>query len=86
MSVSTAFPQWHATSKVRRKPDTPRRADLNDLAEWIERVHALPEIRWSKVETIRHALTDGDYALDEHLQHVADHLPDELTTLVIETL
>lgn len=86
MSTTTAFPEWQATAKFRRKPDTPRRADLNDLPEWIERVHALPEIRWAKVESVRRALTEGTYDVDHHLEQLANHLPDELTTLAIEAM
>ena len=72
-----------AISATRRRPAVAVRADrsLADLPRWIERVKALPDIRWAKVAAIREALATGQYDVDTRCQDMLDHPPDELAIL-----
>jgi len=81
--LDSLFKKRVAISQTRRRPADTRRADrtLADMPRWIEKVKALPDIRWNKVAEIREALASGQYDIDTRCQDMLDHPSDELATL-----
>ena len=57
------------------EPTTP------DLQPWVEKVKALPDLRWEKVQAMRDALANGGYDVEARLNDLIDRLPEELQTM-----
>lgn len=70
------------TAGIRVPPTAPCPARaLPDLRHWTDKVKALPDLRWEKVEAVRNALAAGRYDLDTRLNELIDRLPDEWQAL-----
>ena len=83
MPVDPLLRKRAAISATRRRPTavTPTDRTLADLPRWVEKVEALPDIRWDKVAAIREALVAGQYDVDTRCQDMLDHPPDGLAIL-----
>jgi len=83
MPLDPLIHQRAVISATRRRPAVTARSNrsLADMPRWIERVKALPDIRWAKVAAIREALATGQYDVDTRCQDMLDHPPDELAIL-----
>ena len=84
MSTSLVSQQRALTSATRRRPvaDQPEQK-LPDLQRWVEKVKALPDLRWEKIQALREALAGDEYDVDGRLNDLLDSLPEELSALAL---
>lgn len=69
-------------SKKRVPPPPPRPETTTlDAQAWVEKVKALPDLRWEKVRAVRDALAEGGYDVEARLDDLIDRLPEALQTL-----
>ena len=83
MSYVPATTKRTTTTTTRRRPGTRQQMgrQLADLPRWLEKVKALPDIRWEKVAAIRAALESGQYDADARIEDLLERFPAELAAL-----
>lgn len=65
------------------KPATDRpRLSATELAEWVERAKALPDLRWEKVQAVREALRAREYDVDSRIAEACRRLGQDWPGLI----
>jgi anti-sigma28 factor (negative regulator of flagellin synthesis) len=61
-------------------PQPPKKSAEIDVAEWVDKVEQLPDMRWEKVQQIREALASGEYNVDERMEKILENMSNALAT------
>ena len=68
------------TKNTQNTPTPSKKTDqveISQIAHYLSRIAALPEIRTEKVESLRQALVEGNYDVDAKLSTALDRLLEE---------